>query len=83
MEDSIPTDQRITEGSKGWMDWFQVSFVPEGRVINVPKELKTRKKSSRAVRTVCYTPREGFCLHKSHRRNTRGSNQNLEDINPI
>lgn len=83
MEDSIPTDQRITEGSKGWMDWFQVSFVPEGRVINVPKELKTRKKSSRAVRNVCYTPREGFCLHKSHRRNTRGSNQNLEDINPI
>ena len=40
-------------------------------------------KTGRAVRNVCYTPREGFCLHKSHRRNTRGSNQNLEDINPI
>ena len=66
--------QRIIEGSKGRMDWFQASLVPEGRVINVLKELKTWKKSRIAVRNVCYTLSEGagFCLHKSHEEALKG-----------
>ena len=77
--------QRIIEGSKGRMDWFQVSLELEGRVTNVLKELKTWTQSSIAVRNVCYTLGEGagFCLHKSHRRSAQGSNQNLEDTSPI
>ena len=49
-----------------------MSLVPEGRVMNVLKELKTGEKSSIAIRKVCYTLNEsaGFCLHKSHRRIT-------------
>lgn len=46
------------------MDWLKVSLVPEGRVMNVLKELKTGEKSSMAVRNVCYTLSggAGFCL---------------------
>ena len=64
--------QRMKEGSKGLVDWLKVSLVPEGRVMNVLKELKTGEKSSIAIRKVCYTLNEsaGFCLHKSHRRIT-------------
>ena len=39
--------QRMKEGSKGLVDWLKVSLVPEGRVMNVLKELSEVKSLSR------------------------------------